>query len=95
MTMPLLDQGVTTQIEQRRADSIAVDWRLVDKREDRMLRTLEAYEEMLITKRLLQLSQGNLARHRDHVQHMFSRRAWPISTIYPSHQIDLEPFDDL
>lgn len=95
MTMPLLDQGVTTQIEQRRAASIAVDWRLVDKREDRMLRTLEAYEEMLITKRLLQLSQGNLAMNRDYIQHMFARRAWPRSTINPSQQIDLEQFDDL
>lgn len=70
MTMPLIDPGVTAQIEQRRAASIAADWRLVDKREDLMLRTLEAYAEMLRTKRLLQLSQANLVRHRDYVQHI-------------------------
>lgn len=70
MTMPLIDRGVTAQIEQSRAASIAADWRLVDKREDLMLRTLEAYAEMLRTQRLLQLSQGNLARHRDYVQHI-------------------------
>lgn len=68
MTMPLLDHGLSAQIEQRRAASIAADWRLVDKREDLMLRTLEAYAEMLRASRLLQLSQANLAMHRDYVQ---------------------------
>ena len=68
MTMPLLDHGLTAQIEQRRSASIGADWRLVDKREDLMLRTLETYAEMLRASRLLQLSQANLAMHRDYVQ---------------------------
>jgi adhesin transport system outer membrane protein len=68
VTMPLLDHGLKAQIEQRRSASVGADWRLVDKREDLMLRTLETYAEMLRASRLLQLSQANLAMHRDYVQ---------------------------
>ena len=68
MTMPLLDYGLTAQIEQRRHASVGADWKLVDKREDLMLRTLETYTEMLRAHRLLKLSQDNLAMHREYVQ---------------------------
>jgi adhesin transport system outer membrane protein len=68
LTMPLLDHGLSAQIEQRRYASIGADWKLVDKREDLMLRTLEAYAEMVRAQRLLKLSQANLAMHRDYVQ---------------------------
>jgi adhesin transport system outer membrane protein len=68
LTMPLLDHGLTAQIEQRRHASVGADWKLVDKREDLMLRTLETYTEMLRAHRLLKLSQDNLAMHREYVQ---------------------------
>lgn len=68
VTMPLLDHGLTAQIEQRRHASVGADWKLVDKREDLMLRTLETYTEMLRAHRLLKLSQDNLAMHREYVQ---------------------------
>lgn len=68
VTMPLLDSGLTAQIEQRRHASVGADWKLVDKREDLMLRTLETYTEMLRAHRLLKLSQDNLAMHREYVQ---------------------------
>ena len=68
MTMSLLDYGLSAQIEQRRHASVGADWKLVDKREDLMLRTLETYTEMLRAHRLLKLSQDNLAMHREYVQ---------------------------
>lgn len=68
VSMPLLDHGLTAQIEQRRHASVGADWKLVDKREDLMLRTLETYTEMLRAHRLLKLSQDNLAMHREYVQ---------------------------
>ncbi len=68
LSMPLLDAGLTAQIEQRRHASVGADWKLVDKREDLMLRTLETYLEMLRAHRLLKLSQDNLAMHREYVQ---------------------------
>lgn len=68
VSMPLLDSGLTAQIEQRRQASVGTDWKLVDKREDLMLRTLETYTEMLRAHRLLKLSQDNLAMHREYVQ---------------------------
>lgn len=68
VTMPLLDHGLTAQIEQRRYASIGADWKLVDKREDLMLRTLETYTELLRAHRLLKLSQDNLGMHREYVQ---------------------------
>jgi adhesin transport system outer membrane protein len=68
VSMPLLDHGLTAQIEQRRYASVGADWKLVDKREDLMLRTLETYAEMLRSHRLLMLSQDNLAMHREYVQ---------------------------
>jgi adhesin transport system outer membrane protein len=68
VSMPLLDHGLNAQIEQRRHASVGADWKLVDKREDLMLRTLETYTEMLRAHRLLKLSQDNLAMHREYVQ---------------------------
>ncbi len=68
VSMSLLDHGLMAQIEQRRQASVGSDWKLVDKREDLMLRTLEAYTEMLRAHRLLKLSQDNLVMHREYVQ---------------------------
>ncbi|WP_194945261.1 TolC family protein [Limnohabitans sp. DM1] len=68
MTMPLLDQGLEAQAEQRRQSSIGADWKLVDKREELMLRTLEAYVEILRASQLLVLAQDNLSMHRGYVK---------------------------
>jgi adhesin transport system outer membrane protein len=68
MTMPLLDQGLQAQTEQRRQSSIGADWKLVDKREELMLRTLEAYVEVLRASQLLVLAQDNLSMHRGYVK---------------------------
>ena len=68
MTMPLLDQGLEAQSEQRRQSSIGADWKLVDKREELMLRTLEAYVEVLRASQLLELAQDNLSMHRGYVK---------------------------
>lgn len=68
MLLPLVDQGLSAQLEQRRHQANSSDWRLVDKREDLMLRTLEAYAELLRASALHKLSQDNLSMHRDYVQ---------------------------
>jgi outer membrane protein, adhesin transport system len=68
LSVPLIDAGLAAQIEQRRSAAAGADWRLLDKREDLMLRTLEAYIEILRATRLRKLSQDNLLMHRDYVR---------------------------
>lgn len=68
MTVPIYDTGLSAQIEQREQASLSADWKLVDRREDLMLRTLEAYAEVVRATQMHRLSQAHLAMHRDYVK---------------------------
>jgi len=70
MTLPLFDSGLKAQISQRLAASVGSDWRLVDIREQLMLRTIEAYVELVRNTNLVRLAQKNLNTHRQYVSQM-------------------------
>jgi TolC family type I secretion outer membrane protein len=67
LSMPLIDKTLSAQLAQRRSSSITSDWRLTDVREQLMLRTIEAYVDLVRSANLLKLAQDNLKVHRQYV----------------------------
>jgi adhesin transport system outer membrane protein len=67
VAVPLYDANINADQAQRRAQSTSFDWRLVDVREQLMLRTVDAYGELLRQTRLVALAQENLKSHRQYV----------------------------
>lgn len=68
IAMPIYDPNINADLEQRRAQSTSFDWRLVDVREQLMIRTAEIYGELLRQTRLVALAQENLKSHRQYVK---------------------------
>ncbi len=68
ISMPVYDAGINAEQEQRRAQSMAFDWRLVDVREQLMIRAVDAYGELFRQSRLVSLARDNLKAHRQYVQ---------------------------
>jgi adhesin transport system outer membrane protein len=67
LSMPLIDKTLSAQLAQRKSSSITSDWRLTDIREQLMLRTIEAYVDLVRSANLLKLAQDNLKVHRQYV----------------------------
>lgn len=67
LTMPLYDETLTTQLDQRQSGAMGSDWRLTDVREQLMLRTVETYIELVRNTNLVKLAQENLKVHRQYV----------------------------
>lgn len=68
IAMPVYDANINADQAQRRAQSNSLDWRLVDVREQLMIRAVDAYGELLRQSRLVALAQENLKSHRQYVQ---------------------------
>jgi adhesin transport system outer membrane protein len=68
IAMPVYDANINADQAQRRAQSTSLDWRLVDVREQLMIRAVDAYGELLRQSRLVTLAQENLKSHRQYVQ---------------------------
>jgi adhesin transport system outer membrane protein len=68
IAMPVYDAAINADQAQRRAQSASLDWRLVDVREQLMIRAVDAYGELLRQSRLVTLAQENLKAHRQYVQ---------------------------
>lgn len=68
IAMPVYDANINADQAQRRAQSTSLDWRLVDVREQLMIRAVDAYGELLRQSRLVALAQENLKSHRQYVQ---------------------------
>jgi adhesin transport system outer membrane protein len=68
IAMPVYDANINADQAQRRAQSTSLDWRLVDVREQLMIRAVDAYGELLRQSRLVGLAQENLKSHRQYVQ---------------------------
>jgi adhesin transport system outer membrane protein len=68
IAMPVYDPNINADQAQRRAQSSSFDWRLVDVREQLMIRAVDAYGELLRQSRLVTLAQENLKSHRQYVQ---------------------------
>jgi outer membrane protein TolC len=66
--MPVYDANINADQAQRRAQSTSFDWRLVDVREQLMIRAVDAYGELLRQSRLVTLAQDNLKSHRQYVK---------------------------
>ena len=67
VTLPLIDQSLSAQVEQRKSSVLGADWRLTDVREQLMLRTIETYGELVRSTNLVRLAQENLKIHRQYV----------------------------
>jgi adhesin transport system outer membrane protein len=67
LSIPLYDKTLTAQLDQRLASSVGSDWRLTDTREQLMLRTVEAYIELVRNTNLVKLAQENLKILRQYV----------------------------
>lgn len=63
---PLYDASLNAQVSQRRAGSVAADWRVVDVREQLILRTLEVHAELIRATQLTDLARANLKIHRQY-----------------------------
>jgi outer membrane protein, adhesin transport system len=68
IAMPVFDPNINADQAQRRAQSTSFDWRLVDVREQLMLRAVDAYGELFRQSRLVLLARDNLKSHRQYVQ---------------------------
>jgi adhesin transport system outer membrane protein len=68
IAMPVYDANINADQAQRRAQSASLDWRLVDVREQLMMRAVDAYGELLRQSRLVTLAQENIKAHRQYVQ---------------------------
>jgi adhesin transport system outer membrane protein len=67
IAMPVYDAAIDADQAQRRAQSMSFDWRLVDVREQLMIRAVDAYGELLRQSRLVYLARENLKAHRQYV----------------------------
>lgn len=68
IAMPVYDPVINADVAQRRSQSISLDWRLVDVREQLMIRAVDTYGDLLRQSRLVGLARENLKRHRQYVQ---------------------------
>jgi outer membrane protein, adhesin transport system len=68
IAVPVYDPNINADQAQRRAQSSSLDWRLVDVRDQLMIRAVDAYGELLRQTRLVILAQDNLKSHRQYVQ---------------------------
>lgn len=68
LVQPLMDPAAQVQVQQKRQELSAADWKVNNKQQELMLRTIEAYIEVLRATELLNLSQGYLSMHRDYVK---------------------------
>jgi adhesin transport system outer membrane protein len=68
IAMPVYDPTINADEAQRRSQSISLDWRLVDVREQLMIRAVDTYGDLLRQSRLVGLARENLKRHRQYVQ---------------------------